>query len=111
MPDLQFTLEPHPQHTLIRLAGEAGFTSADVLDQQLHRVAEHRPRSVVFDLAGLSFISSLGMGALVSFRNRTVQHGGRVRLAATQPLVADAIRRANLASLFEIHPTTAAALS
>lgn len=110
MPDLQFTLEPHPHHTLIRLAGEAGFASADLLDQQLRRIAETRPNSVVFDLTELIFISSLGMGALVSFRNHTVQHGGRVRLAAMQPLVADAIHRANLTELFEVHPTTAAAL-
>jgi hypothetical protein len=57
---------------------------------------------VTFDLSELLSISSLAMGVLVAFRRAAVRTGARVCLAsALQPLVREALHRAELLSLFE----------
>jgi anti-anti-sigma regulatory factor len=57
---------------------------------------------VTLDLSGLTSISSLAMGVLVSYRRGVVRAGGRVVLAeGLQPAVREALARAELFDLFE----------
>ena len=102
--------EPHA--TIVRLKGEARLL-VDTLERDLQRVMLARPALVLMDLSGFSFCSSLGMGALVSFRRGLVQRGGKVVLCALQPGVLEAFKRARLHDLFQISPTVedAAALA
>ena len=73
---------------------------------------EHRGEweLAVIDLSGLTFLSSMGMGALVSFHRAVTRNGGVVRLAAAPPPIADAIRRARLTDVLDLQATVAAAL-
>jgi hypothetical protein len=61
-----------------------------------------RPAVVTLDLSELRCISSLAMGALVTYRRGVVRTGGRVRLAGElQPAVREALARAELLDLFQ----------
>jgi anti-anti-sigma regulatory factor len=80
----------------------AGVLEAGVLEASLSRLAARRPARVTFDLSGLQFISSLAMGSLVTFRRAAARAGGRVCLAPDlQPMVREALTRADLLALFE----------
>jgi len=94
-------IEVQPQATIVRLKGEARLL-VDNLERDLARAMLSRPSLVVLDMSQLSFCSSLGMGAMVSFRRGLIHHGGRVVLCALQPLVLESFQRARLHDLFEI---------
>ena len=90
---------------MIRVVGDAGVSNAERLDAEFARACARRPALAVIDLAGVTFISSMGMGALVTFHRSVTRHGGVVRLAAARPLVADALRRARLTDVLHLHDT------
>jgi anti-anti-sigma factor len=56
-------------------------------------------------MAGVSYIASMGIGALVKFRNEIANAGGRVVFAALRPLVLDTFRHAGLLRVFPTYPT------
>jgi anti-anti-sigma factor len=94
---------------ILRLSGELRLDMTP-LERQLIRLSAGRPAVVVIDLAGLSFISSLGMGYLNNFRRGVKPYGGVVKIAAAQPLVDQALRLCNFHQLFEFHDSVEAAL-
>jgi anti-anti-sigma factor len=60
------------------------------------------PPRVRNDLADLTFLSSLGMGALVEYRRGLSRRGVEVKLANLQPQVWLALASAGLMKLFEL---------
>jgi len=99
---VSFTIktDSHPPALIVRIAGEAGVDNVERLERELTKISVSHPKLVVFDLAALDFIASLGMGALIAFRQGIVRDGGVVRVAAAQPNVLDAFKRACLNALF-----------
>jgi anti-anti-sigma factor len=97
---LTIASEPHPSGLVIRIAGEAGVDNVESLADGLMKFCAQKPKLVVFDLSGLDFIASMGMGVLMAFRQELARSGGIVRVAAAQPMVLDAFKRACLNALF-----------
>src|SRR5262245_18415219 len=88
VPALEVTVGQMSDNVVVRVKGEATVASAGALLDGLLPVAARRPTVVILDLNELSFISSLAMGILVSYRRGVVRRGGRVQLAdALQPAV------------------------
>jgi stage II sporulation protein AA (anti-sigma F factor antagonist) len=103
-------IETLPGATVVHVKGECAIT-LQPLEAMFLQLSAQRPKLVVLDLAGVTFISSLGMGSILAFRRGLALHGGSVRLAAAQPLVLDAFRRAHLYDVFTFLPTVAEACS
>jgi stage II sporulation protein AA (anti-sigma F factor antagonist) len=103
-------IEALPQAVVVHIKGECAIT-LQPLETTFLQLSAQRPKLVVLDLAGVTFISSLGMGSILAFRRGLVSHSGQVRLAAVQPLVLDAFRRAHLYDVFKFFPTIAEACS
>jgi anti-sigma B factor antagonist len=95
---------------LVKIVGDAGVTQVAKLEHELSMVMLRRPALVVLDMAQMAFVSSLGMGALVSFRRSVTSHGGHVRLANVPSMIRDGFRRARLDLLFPMFDTVDAAL-
>lgn len=102
---LKIEIEQLPQAVVAQLVGEAGMDEADELDRNLRLLSAARPALVVLDLSGISYIASMGIGALVKFRNEVSHAGGRVVLAALRPLVLDTFKLAGLLRVFPNFPT------
>jgi anti-anti-sigma factor len=98
---IEFHVERRPQLLRVAIRGEASFDQAEVLSAQLLRVPLDGVGLVVLDLAGLTFLSSLAMGALVSYRRGVGRRGVEVRLANVQAQVWSALESAGLGKLFE----------
>ena len=92
---------------LLRLEGEAGVHAADrvQLTLILMRLVACPSALVVVDLSGLTFLSSLALGALVGFRRDLGRWGGRVKLAAVPPKIYESLQAARLHLLFDICAT------
>jgi anti-anti-sigma regulatory factor len=87
---------------VIRVKGEARVDCVGALLAGLLAPSALRPAVVTLDLSELRCISSLAIGALVTYRRGVVRTGGRVRLAGElQPGVRQALARAELLDLFE----------
>src|SRR5262249_6373893 len=101
-PRLEVEVHDTGLEVVARLRGEAGVPEAAALEASLLRLAARRPACVRFDLSELAFISSLAMGALVSYRRGAVRAGTRVCLSPElRPAVREALERAGLMELFE----------
>jgi anti-anti-sigma factor len=96
-----------PWGVLLRLEGEAGVHAVDRMPfiLMLMRLVARRPPLVVVDLSGLTFLSSLAMGALVGFRRDLGRWGGRVKLAAIPPMIYESLKTSRLDMLFELCAT------
>ena len=92
---------------LLRLEGEASVHAVDrmPLILMLMRLVARRPRFVVVDLSGVTFLSSLAMDALVGLRRDLGRWGGRVKLAAIPPLIYESLKTSRLDMLFEVCAT------
>jgi anti-anti-sigma factor len=110
---LDFHVERRPHFLRVAIRGEASFDQAEVLSAQLLRAPLDGAWLVVLDLAELTFLSSLAMGALLSYRQGVGRRGVEVRLANVQAQVWLALESAGLGGVFERidleEPTPAAA--
>jgi anti-anti-sigma factor len=98
---LAFHVERRPHVLLVAIRGEASFDQAEVIPAQLLRIPLDAYSLVVLDLAGLTFLSSLAMGALVAYRRGLWRRGVELRLANVQAQVWLALESAGLGKLFE----------
>ena len=98
---IEFRLERRPHFLRVAIRGKASFDQAEALSAQLLRVPLDGASLVVLDLAGLTFLSSLAMGALIEYRRGVGRRGVDVRLANVQPPVWLALESAGLGKLFE----------
>lgn len=127
---LRVTLErPDPKSSpradaiILKISGEIGITSMvgpggqhsgvkgdTLLDEALNNAVTTPPPIVVVDLNAVSYLSSLGMGALVRFHNRLKESGSELRLAGATDLVQSLLKRCRLDRAFKLYPDVEAAL-
>jgi anti-anti-sigma factor len=98
---LAFHVERRPYFLLLAISGEASFDQAEVISGKLLRIPVGAYSLVVLDLAGLTFMSSLAMGALVEYRRGLSRRGVEVRVANMQAQFRLALELAGLGTLFE----------
>jgi anti-sigma B factor antagonist len=96
-----------PTAVVIRLAGELGINTSQDLERHLTQECARHPRVTVFDLSGLEFMSSLGLGVLVTYRRAAQRWGGRVAVAAARPAIVEVLKRTGLASTLDLRDTVA----
>jgi anti-anti-sigma factor len=83
-----------------------GTVSADLsgIEEEINRVVHAKPKRVYLDLAACEFISSAGMGALVSLYSKIRANGGSVKITAIRKLVFGSFKFGRLDQLFGIAP-------
>lgn len=96
MSDLRIETEATEAATIVRLIGEGHVGDAVQLGEAFDALAETGATLVVVDMSGLTFASSLTMGALVKLRGQLKRSGGSLRMAALTEDVAGAFSRARL---------------
>ena len=98
---LTFRVQRGADFLCVAIQGEASFDQAEVISAQLLRIPLDGYSLVVLDLAELTLLSSLAMGALVAYRRGVGRRGVEVRLANLQAPVWLALALAGLSNLFE----------
>jgi anti-sigma B factor antagonist len=87
---------------VVALRGELGEADAASVAAALAAVAARTPEIIV-DLAGLEFIDSSGLAALVLVRVQARQAGGDLLLAAPHDQVLQVLGVIRLAEVFSVH--------
>ena len=96
---LAFHVERGPHWQTVAIGGEASFDPAEVIAAQLLRIPLDGYSLVVLDLAELTFLSCLAMGALVAYRRGLCRRGVEIRLAKVPAQVWLALESARLGTL------------
>jgi anti-sigma B factor antagonist len=74
-------LDRDPDTTTVALTGEVDVLTVDQVRAALEEALAGRPREIVVDMSGLTFIDSTGLGALIFGFQRARDAGVRFRLA------------------------------
>jgi len=116
MPDrsasgLDIQTETRGEATVIRLSGQMREMGADALREELDRLLEDGRYKLVFDIGGVSFISSVGLGQIMRAYRAATKNDGYVRIVNPQPLVEEVFRFTKLNTLIEIFPSVAEAVN
>lgn len=100
-----------PDIVLVQISGRItlGFESQDV-ELAIEELIRGQQKKVVFDLAGLNYIDSTGIGIIVMCATKMRAAGGELRLASLQPRIAELMRVTKLDQIMTLYPTAAAAM-
>lgn len=100
-PALKVTITRQDDTVTIALVGEAHF-DFDASDTYIKNIMVHDPRTVIVDVAGLTFVTSIGMCFLINLRRRLRETGGTMHLKALQPQVRKVLEHAHVIHLFDL---------
>ncbi len=90
-------------HPVVFVYGEIDVLTAPRLHETLQEVVAESPRTLLVDLANVTFIDSTGLGALVVAHRHLEERGGKLRLVSVPPPVAQVLEVTGLNSRFEVY--------
>jgi anti-sigma B factor antagonist len=97
--------------TVIVVSGRVDSATAPELESSLKQLVESDKSRLVLDLAGVDYMSSAGLRAMVSTLKSVKRVGGDLRLASPSARVAEVLRLAGLTSIFSIYSSQTDAVS
>ena len=99
--DLEITRSVHGEVAVLRLSGRLNGTTALLLERWLQ---EHAPAPLLWDLAGLHFLSSAGVRVLLVHEKQLRQRGQATVLAGVLPSLQEVLTITGLASFWQQLP-------
>lgn len=100
MSGLTFTTKDQQEQILLSVAGEIDMQSSADLRSQVDELETSR-RTLVLELAGVTFVDSSGLGALLGIKKQQERAGGRLVLAGVSPAVARIIEITKMDRVFD----------
>lgn len=86
---LRIDIERRPSAVVfVRIEGRLDSVTYGDLEKSLAPLLAGRPQALLFDMAGLSFISSMGLRVLLHARKGVEQGGGKMVTTNLQPQIA-----------------------
>jgi anti-anti-sigma factor len=85
------------------LAGHLDGFSTELFEQRVLKSVEKGERKLLLDMDFVEYISSVGLGALVTLHKQMKQAGGRVAFFVSRPNVQELVRTSGLHKLLDIH--------
>ncbi len=100
--DSMLSYEKHRDRLTVRLAGELDHERVGPIRAELDAlIADPRVKHLVFDLTGVSFMDSSGIGLVIGRYKALARRGGRVSVAGATPRVDKIFSMAGLYSIIE----------
>jgi anti-anti-sigma factor len=99
---------------VVAVAGRLDQDNCDAFRADLMAHVERSARNggtVVLDLAGLEYVSSAGLRCFMLASREAKSRGGRIFVAALQPMVAEIFEISHFTLLFQVFPAVREALA
>lgn len=88
---------------VIVLNGDLDTTTTEEFENEVQRQLDEGLTKIIIDCRRLGFISSIGIGSLMTLKTRLNRKGGSVKLAAIQGMAATVIEAVKLDKILEIY--------
>jgi len=98
---MQITIDDQGATARVALAGRLDIAGADAIALPLATLSGAK-QSVVIDMAGVTFIASIGLRHLVSAAKALARRGGSLKLVNANPVVVEVITSAGLTQMLPI---------
>ena len=95
---------------VVKVNGRVDSSNAPQLDQKLKELRSEGHENLILDLAGVEYMSSAGLRAIVSALRDCKKHGGDLCLVSPSARVAEVLELAGLTSLFSVYDDTTTAV-
>jgi anti-sigma B factor antagonist len=99
---LTITSEAVDDVTYLRLEGEIDLSSAHLMVDRIDQAVDDGATTVVLDFAGVTFVNSTGLGAMVAATKRLRADGGDLILRQFRGIPASALATTGLDRFFTI---------
>jgi anti-anti-sigma factor len=100
MTDLVFTSDEQAELTVLSVTGEIDMHTAGALREQVEGLGISGG-TLVLDLAGVGFVDSSGLGALLGIKKEQDRAGGRLMLSRVSPAVTRLIEITKMDRVFD----------
>lgn len=91
---------------VLSVDGRLNVVTASSIRQEVQRVVHSGHSLIAVDLAGVEFIDSSGLGALVSGLKTARTAGGDLRLSSAREQVSSVLALTNLDRILRVYPTS-----
>ncbi|MFI9243833.1 STAS domain-containing protein [Streptomyces sp. NPDC053086] len=109
---LHVTVQPTSDRTaVVAVAGDVDLHTASTLRTHALALVEEGVPDLVLDLAGVDFVDSTGLSALITLLHATHEAGGSLRLADVPDRLMRMISMTGISELLPVHATVADALA
>jgi len=99
-----------PDITVVRMTGKITLgQDAQGLEELVIDLLKKHEKKIVFDLSGVTYVDSTGMGTIVSCLSRVMKAGGGLRLAGVVERVRHLFKITRLDNVVAFYPTVVAA--
>jgi anti-sigma B factor antagonist len=96
---------------VLPLKGEIDLHVFPEITASLDALIEKKPKRLVVDVSGVTYIDSAGLAALVLAMQKVEAYGGHFSLTGLQPIVRSILRMSRLDEVFQIFTDADAALT
>jgi len=90
---------------IIGISGRIDATTSKDVEAALNASVDQNQSKIVIDLAGVEYISSVGLRVLLATLKKQRQKQGQLKLASLQPFVREVFEVTGFTKLFSIHPS------
>ncbi|MCP4633246.1 MAG: STAS domain-containing protein [candidate division Zixibacteria bacterium] len=100
---MQITKGTQGDVAVLQIDGRLDLESSTSLKAATSELLEDKYNKVIFNLQGVDFINSSGLGALVSILKNVRSNQGRLKLTGLAPYVKEVFDITQLSNVFEIY--------
>jgi len=103
---MNYTIKKENNCLVVAPAGEIDMSITDALRRDVDQALQQCDvNNIVFDLAGVSFVDSSGLGVILGRYKKVTAAGGRVFLTGAGPQVRKVLELSGLMTLMEEQPS------
>jgi anti-sigma B factor antagonist len=88
--------------TRLALTGRLDFEGSQAIDHEFSYATTIRPRNIIVDLSGVTFLASIGIRLLITSARAQANRGGKLVLVAPQPMVRMVLETAGIDQLIPV---------
>jgi anti-anti-sigma factor len=90
---------------VVRASGELDLATIPEVRAIVSTIMERRPRTLVFDFDGITYLDSSGLGILVSAKKRLGEYGGELVIISSASCVRKALQLSGLEKIIRVFDT------
>lgn len=106
-----FEIKKQGDILIVNIYGDFDLSTADYCRRDIdQKMKEYKTKHILFDLGGVTFIDSSGLGVILGRYRKVTEQGGKVAIANASPGISRILELAGLSRLISIYPDASNAL-